>query len=136
VYRAKKVLIPSLYLWRITTAPLNRILGPEKAKLTTGHGADPLTSLSMHLFPDLVRHDMVPEPQPLPTVLGLPVTGFPTANFEGSDIGIPVELDEMAPNGVRAGDPRLCSAETGKALAEELTEIGARFVKHFAKQTP
>jgi creatinine amidohydrolase len=89
----------------------------------------------MHFFPELVRHDLIPEPRPLPSVLGMPVTGFPTASFEGSEIGIPVELDEMAPNGVRAGDPRLCSAETGAALAEELTEIGARFVRHFAERT-
>lgn len=135
VYRARKVLIPSLYLWRVTNAPLVRILGAEKAKQTMGHGADPLSSLYMHLFPDLVRHDMIPEPQPLPSVLGMPVTGFPTASFEGTDIHVPVELDELAPNGVRAGDPRLCSAETGRQLAEELAAFGARFVRHFAEQT-
>ena len=33
---------------------------------------------------------------------------------------------ELAPNGVAAGDPRLCSAETGAALAEKLIELGAR----------
>ena len=135
VYRDKGVLIPSLYLWRIAGTFLTRILGPEKAKQTAGHGADPLTSLYMHFFPDLVRADMVPAPQPLPSVLGMPVTGFPTASFEGAEVGIPVELDEMAPNGVRAGDPRLCSAETGAALAEQLAETGARFVGHFAEQT-
>jgi creatinine amidohydrolase len=135
VYREKRVLIPSLYLWRIAGTILPKILGPEKAKQTTGHGADPLTSLYMTFFPELVRADMVPEPQPLPSVMGMPVTGFPTASFEGAEVGIPVELDEMAPNGVRAGDPRLCSAETGAAVAEQLTEIGARFVRHFAEHT-
>jgi creatinine amidohydrolase len=89
----------------------------------------------MTFFPELVRADMVPEPQPLPSVMGMPVTGFPTASFEGAEVGIPVELDEMAPNGVRAGDPRLCSAETGAAVAEQLTEIGARFVRYFAEHT-
>ena len=135
VYRARKVLIPSIYLWRIVNAPLTRIVGPDAVKQRVGHGADPLTSLYMHFFPDLVRRDMIPEPRPLPQVLGMPVTGFPTASFEGTEIGIPVELDEMAPNGVRAGDPRLCSAETGAALAEELIEIGARFVRYYAEHT-
>jgi creatinine amidohydrolase len=134
VYRAKKVLIPSIYLWRIVNAPLARIVGPDAVK-SIGHGADPLTSLYMHFFPELVRRDMIPEPRPLPQVLGMPVTGFPTASFEGTEIGIPVELDEMAPNGVRAGDPRLCSAETGAALAKELVEICARFVRHYAERT-
>jgi creatinine amidohydrolase len=135
VYRARKVLIPSLYIWRIVNAPLTKILGADAVKQRVGHGADPLTSLYMHFFPDLVRPDMIPEPRPLPKVLGMPVTGFPTASFEGSEVGIPVELDEMAPNGVRAGDPRLCSAETGAALAEALTEIGARFVRYYAEHT-
>ena len=134
VYRAKKVLIPSIYLWRIVNEPLTRIAGPDAVKKSVGHGADPLTSLYMHFFPHLVRRDMIPDPRPLPQVLGMPVTGFPTASFEGTEIGIPVELDEMAPNGVRAGDPRLCSAETGAALAKELTDICARFVRHYAER--
>ena len=32
------------------------------------------------------------------------------------------------------GDPRLCSAESGKLIADRLTEIGAGFCQHFAKQ--
>ena len=40
----------------------------------------------------------------------------------------------IAPNGVRTGDPALCTPETGAALVEQLTEIGARFVAHYASQ--
>ena len=47
-----------------------------------------------------------------------------------------VEYDEIAPDGVRSGDPRLCSPDTGAKLVEQLTEIGARFVQHYAKQFP
>jgi len=45
---------------------------------------------------------------------------------------VPVEYDAVAPDGVRGGDPRLSSPETGAALVEQLTELGARFVAHYA----
>jgi creatinine amidohydrolase len=105
------------------------------AERTAGHGADVLSSLAMHLFPDWVRWDMIPGPSTLPEVMGLPVTGLATVNFDGCMISVPLEVAELAPNGVSAGDPRLCSAETGAALTEKLTEVVARFVRHFAEHS-
>ncbi len=131
VYKSRKVLVPSLYLWRIGYGLLPGILGEETAKKAAGHGADPLTSVVMHLFPDLLRPDLVPDPSPLRQVFGMPATAFGTARFDGAEVAIPVEYDEIAPNAVRSGDPRLCSAETGAKLVEQLTEIGARFVRHY-----
>jgi creatinine amidohydrolase len=133
VYREHGALIPSFYLWRIGYALLPGILGADKAKLTAGHGADPLSSVTMHLFPDLMRLDMTPDPTPLQQVLGLPAVSFGAIRFDKADITVPVEYDEIAPDGVRGGDPRLCSAETGAAMVEQLTELGARFVEHYAK---
>jgi creatinine amidohydrolase len=46
---------------------------------------------------------------------------------------MPVEYDEIAPDAVRGGDPRLSSKETGAALVEQLTEIGARFIRHYVE---
>lgn len=134
IYRERKVLIPSFYLWRIAYPLLPGILGADVAKRAAGHGGDPLSSVTMHLFPQLMRPDMVPPPNTPPTVAGLPVSGFGTARFEGAEIAIPVELDEIAPNGVWNADPRLCSPKTGAALVEQLTELGAKFVAHMAAQ--
>ena len=131
VYRRDGVLIPSLYLWRIGYALLPKILGAEKAKQAAGHGADPLTSVAMHLFPSLLRPDLVPDPTPLQRVRGLEAVSFGNARFEGAEVQIPVEYDEIAPDAVRGGDPRLCSAETGAKLVEQLTETGARFIAHW-----
>ena len=47
---------------------------------------------------------------------------------------MPIEYDAVSPNGVGSGDPRLCSAESGRLIAERLVEIGARFCHHFARQ--
>jgi creatinine amidohydrolase/Fe(II)-dependent formamide hydrolase-like protein len=46
---------------------------------------------------------------------------------------VPVEYHEVSHDAVRGGDPRLCTRETGEALVEQLTEIGARFVAHHAQ---
>jgi creatinine amidohydrolase len=64
--------------------------------------------------------------------LGLPFTAVGAASFEGAEVQMPQEYDEVYNSGVGKGDPRLCSAETGAALTEQLTEICARFIKHYA----
>jgi creatinine amidohydrolase len=58
-----------------------------------------------------------------------------SGNFEGAEVGLPQEYDEVYHQGVSKGDPRLSSAETGAALVEKLTEICARFAVHLAKRT-
>jgi creatinine amidohydrolase len=132
IYRSSGCLIPNMYLWRVAQRLLADVVGEVKARQTSGHGADVLTSLAMHFFPERVRWDLIPEPGGRPEVMGLPVTGLATVGFEGVNISVPLEVAELAPNGVATGDPRLCSAETGAALAEKLIELGARFVRHYA----
>lgn len=135
IYRSSGCLIPNIYLWRVAQSLLVEIVGEEKARKTSGHGADVLTSLAMHFFPERVREDLIPGPSDRREVMGLPVTGLATVSFEGVNISVPLEIADLAPNGVAAGDPRLCSAETGAALAQKLTELGARFVRHYANQS-
>jgi creatinine amidohydrolase len=135
IWLDRGILIPSLYLWRVGYGLLPGILGAEKAKQASGHGADPLTSVAMTLFPDLIRADMIPAPLTPPTIHGMKVTGFATTDFEGAEIAVPLELEHIAPNGVWGGDPRLSSPETGAALVEKLTAIGARLAAHVAGWT-
>ncbi len=138
VHRATGQLIPSLYLWRIGYGLLPGIVGAEKSKQVSGHGADPLTSVGLHLFPDVMRPDMIPAAAPLKRndALGLAYTSLGTASFEGAEIGLPTEYDEVYTKGVGGGDPRLSSAETGAALVEKLVDVCARFAQHFAARTP
>ena len=132
IYRTRKVLIPSFYLWRVAYSYLAGILGAEVAAKAAGHGADPLTSVAMHLFPTLMRPDMIPPPPSAPTVMGSPVINFGAIRFAGAEIAVPVELDEIAPNGVWSGNPALCSARTGEALVAKLTEVGVKLARHVA----
>lgn len=130
--------LPSLYLWRIGYGLLPGILGPETAAKAAGHGADPLTSIGLHLFPELMRPDFIAGAggQKRDPVLDLPFTGLGTASFEGAEVGMPNQYDEIYTAGVGRGDPRLCKAETGAALTEKLVEICARFAAHFAAKVP
>jgi creatinine amidohydrolase len=132
----KGVMVPSLYLWRVGYALLPAILGADAARRASGHGADPLTSVAMHLFPDLMRRDLIPDPTPPPEVMGMTVSGFGTATFDGIELAVPLEVDQIAPNGVFGGDPRLSSPETGAALVDRLAETGARLAEHVATWTP
>lgn len=126
--------IPALYLWRIAYAEMPKLLGAEKAKAVSSHGADPLTSLCMHLFPERIRHDLIPEPRSgKPMGLGLPFQGWGSLSFNGAEVTVPTEYDAVSPNGLGTGDPRLCSAESGKLIADRLAEIGAGFCHHYAK---
>ena len=134
IRRERGTVIPSLYLWRIGYGLLPGIVGAETARAVSSHGADPLTSIALHLFPERVRADLVPGPAAPRTAMGLDMTGWGTARFEGAEVGVPFEYDATSPNGVGTGDPRLCSAVTGAALVEQLTEIGARFAAHWAQQ--
>lgn len=135
IWVERKILIPSLYLWRIGYSLLPGIVGAEQAARVSGHGADPLTSIGLHLFPNLMRPDLVPDPLPQQELLGMQLTAFGVGRFEGAEVALPVEYHEVAPDGVRGGDPNLSSATTGAALVEQLTEIGARFVRNFAART-
>jgi creatinine amidohydrolase len=138
VHRRTGMLIPSLYLWRIGYGLLPGIVGADKAKAVSGHGADPLTSIGLKLFPELMRPDLMPAAQPLKRskALDLPYMALGAASFEGAEIGLPIEYDEVYWQGVGKGDPNLCSAETGAALVDQLTGLVARFAVHFARHTP
>ena len=137
MYLKHKRVIPSLYLWRIAYGIIPQVVGAEKGKLSSGHGADPLTSIGLHLFPDLIRKDMIPAAKPLKKdpVLGLPFASLGVATFEGAPIDVPHEYDEVYNLGVGTGDPTMCSAENGEKLTERLVDLTAKFAAHFAART-
>ena len=138
LYQRERIVLPSLYLWRIAYGMLPGIVGAETSAKVSGHGADPLTSLGLHLFPELIRKDFIPAGKAMKRdpLLDLPFTGLGTASFDGAEVGMPNEYDEVYHDGVGKGDPTLCSAETGVKLAEKLTDVCARFIAHFAAKVP
>jgi creatinine amidohydrolase len=138
LYREKKLTMPSLYLWRIAYGLMPGLIGADLAAKVAGHGADPLTSLGLHLIPEILRPDLIPAATPLKRdpELDLAFTGLGTASFDGAEVGMPHEYDAVYTAGVAKGDPRLSSAETGRVLSEKLVDITARFIAHFASKIP
>jgi len=135
--QAEGVFIPSLYLWQVAYQVLRQIMGEDAAAKSSGHGANPLTSVGLHYFPELLRLDMLGTPETGLTARGVTVNGFGTIVYDGAVMQAPVTAKEAAPDGVWGGNPELCNAETGKALADRLVAIGAGFIRdHVAKGFP
>lgn len=116
------VTVPSLYLWEAAYGLLPQIVGAEQAALRSGHGADPLGSVGLHLMPHLIERERMPEPRPIhpePT-LGMPSTNLGRVRVNGVDVTVWTDYAEIYNEGMSGADPRLCDAQTGEALTERL----------------
>ncbi|MFM0047120.1 creatininase family protein [Paraburkholderia sediminicola] len=135
IWLEQGVIIPSFYLWRVAYTFLPEIIGEDEARASSGHGGNPLTSVAMHLFPDLVREDLMAPPVKDVHAWGLPVSGFDTVNIGKGFVTVPLEGNDMVPNAIYLGDPRLCSAAVGKQVVDRLVEIGTDLALHVKRHT-
>ncbi len=134
---AEGLFIPSMYLWQIAYELLKDILGPETAAKSSGHGGDPLTSIGLHHYPDILRPDLMRPPATSGSVRGVDIGGFGAIKYDGAKIQAPVLAAETAPDGIWMGDPQFSSAETGRKLTERLCQIGAGLIRdHVARGFP
>ena len=129
--RATGRMEPCINLWRPAHALLPLVVGPDTARTTLGHGADPLTSVALHLVPHLVDTALARPASSPASVMGLPMKSFTNAVFEELDVQFPVDYDALVPDAIWSGDPRLASAATGEAIVKRLVELCARFVRRF-----
>jgi creatinine amidohydrolase len=128
------IFVASMYLWQIAYALLREMRGPDEAAKSSGHGADPLTSVGLHYFPEHLRMDLMGSPKTGLQARGVAVTGFGQITSGGAVFQAPVTAEEAAPDGVWGGDPKYCNAETGKELVDRLVMIGAGFIRdHVSK---
>ena len=126
--RRRGAVVPALHLWRAAAA-FHAELGGGAGSL--GHGGDPVWSVALHLRPDLCHPERVrPRDAAPPTFLGLPVSGFGQVRCGGAEFAVPTDVEEVAPCGVAAADPRGGGAEHGARLVEKLVAAGAAMVVH------
>jgi creatinine amidohydrolase len=121
-------IVPSFYLWKIARALMERAAGNGPQY---GHGAAPLLSLTQALRPNVCPAPALPEPA-AGQMLGLPVAGFGTVDFEGVPVDVPAEFDAVPNTAIRAaasGD-----AVLGAQVVDELVATCCRFVEHFGRQ--
>jgi creatinine amidohydrolase len=130
----RSVLVPCLNLWRLIPPELWRELYPDGG--AQGHGADPLTSVYLHLFPELMRMDLAAPAAAQGALLDLPTTGLNAVRFQGQDVNLAVDVTDHTTNGVTAGDPGRSSAEIGRRITEFLVDYLSAFVLHMQGVDP
>jgi creatinine amidohydrolase len=134
--RTRGVIVPNINLWRTVPDQVWQDLHGDNMQKARGHGADPVTSVAMHLTPDLMRMDLL-QRQPRKQAFGLPIVNqFSGIHFEGSVIDVPLDVSAVAADGIGSGDPTLCNGEIGKGFARWLVGYVAQFITFFREQDP
>lgn len=129
--RERGVLIPAVHLWRsLSPGFWTEIHGADAAR-ARGHGADPLTSVYMHLFPELMRPDLARAPGRKGSLIGLPTSGLGAVKFQDIEIALAVDVTDRCEDGIADGDPSFSSAEKGERIVNHLVALCAEFIRHF-----
>lgn len=124
------VIVPCLNVWRTITPALWNELHPGIGPAALGHGGDPLTSVYLHLFPELVDAASLPAPETKKTFLGLPTSGLAAVKFEGVDVNVPLDVTDICDNGIAGGDPRRSSAEIGGRIVDHIVGYTVSLINH------
>lgn len=124
------VIVPWINVWRSITPEVWKQAHGENYSRAAGHGADPMSSVYLHLKPDLVRHDLAEAPNPGRTLLGLPTAGLASVKFEKLEVNVPITVTEHCDNGIVGGDPGMASAAAGKIFVEHVVAQTTALVEH------
>ncbi|RVT84596.1 creatininase family protein [Rhodobacteraceae bacterium CCMM004] len=133
--RERGVYLVSMDIWQsLDSATWTRIHG-ENAAAARGHGADPMTSVYMHFFPDQVHLDRVTI-EPNGTAFGLPVRGPRGVGFGTGTVNMPLSAKDANAAGILGGDPSFSSPEKGAQIVEHVVGQIADLVAHLKTQDP
>jgi creatinine amidohydrolase len=135
IRRERGVAVASINLWQILPQSEWTRLHGDNAAAARGHGGDPLTSIGLALFPELMRPDLMAQAQPR-TALGLRTSGSNAVLFDGVTVGMPLDVTEVTANGVMSGNPSLASAAIGAEMVEWIVSFIARLCAHLRQCDP
>lgn len=127
------VLIPCINTWQILTPAKRKEIWGERAASAGGHGGDPIASVYLHLFPELVRRDLY-ESKPKKTALGLPPASWNGVKFREVDVPVPLDANDVCETGIMSGDPSQSTAEIGRQVADYIVDFSVAFIEHFRAQ--
>lgn len=134
--RERGIMIASLNLWRMIPDSLWEDVHGSGSASARGHGAEPVTSVGLHLTPELMRMEAA-GPAMRAKAFGLPTTSqFAGVAFGDFEVALPLDVTEVAPNGVGSGDPARASAEAGARFSEWIVAAIADFIAHFRRCDP
>jgi creatinine amidohydrolase len=130
IKRERNIWIPCINLWRLMSAKDWEDFHPEVGPKAFGHGGDPMTSVYLHLYPELVRMDLIDMGEKK-KVLGLPTSGLAAVKFNGMDVNLAVDIDDITDTGIAGGVPLKSSAEIGEKIVDHIVNFSVDFVKYF-----
>ena len=134
VKRETDVVVPWINIWRSLPEALWREAHGAAAPRARGHGADPVSSAYLHLFPALYRHDLAEASAAGGELLGLKTANLQGLAFEGLEVLAPVDITDHTRNGIVSGDATLASSEAGRLFADYIVDRTAELVRHLQKQ--
>lgn len=132
IRRERGVLVPSV-------APLGFALaGGLRQELygdtPTGHGGEPIGSIMTYLYPDLVDLDRAEDWASNP-FLGQPA-GINSITFEGKNVSMAVNMEDITPPSGSLSDPRMASADKGERIVNSAVENLTSFVHWYKTVDP
>lgn len=133
IRRERGVLIP-------VVAPLGFGLTPALQRelygdTPTGHGGEPIGSLQYYLRPDLIDLDKAEDWGTAP-FLGLSAAGLNGVKFEGRDVALAINMEDITPPSGSLSDPLLASADKGERIVANAVEGLTAFVQWFKTVDP
>ena len=129
------VYLTSIDIWQSLDADTWRAIHGDNASAARGHGADPMTSVYMHYFPDQVHLDRV-SPRDNGTAFGLPVQNPRSVRFGTASINMPLSARDANETGILGGDPSFSTPEKGAQISEHIIGLLCDFVAHLKTQDP
>lgn len=133
--RERSIIIPALHIWKITPKEVWERIHPGLGEAAGGHGADPIASVYLHYFPELMRPELA-EAATARTALGLPTIGLAQVDFNGVPVNVPLDAPDVHAHGLVGGDARLSTTEKGRMFAEQIIGATVDFIAHFEKCDP
>ena len=114
---AHGLVVPALHIWREVTPLLTGFGVPPE---TIGHGGNPVLGTTLRLFPERCRPWELAPRASAGSLFGHAVSGFGTLRMGNMNLAIPARIEEIAPGGVQAPDPRGITAEHGDHVVAAL----------------
>jgi creatinine amidohydrolase len=130
IKRETSVVIPWLNIWRVIPDAVWREAHGANASRARGHGADPVSSSYLHLFPQLYRADLASTSAAGGELIGLKTANLQGLQFAGLEVNAPVDITDHTANGIVSGDARLASAEAGRLFVNYIVERVSALVEH------
>jgi creatinine amidohydrolase len=130
------IVVPTLNIWKAIPDKLWTELYGDQASAVRGHGGEPITSVAAHLFPELMRFDLVREKEACGQIMGLPATSISGTKFNGQPLHLPLDARDVDANGLLGGSAVHASAEKCAALCDHIIDHTAQLIAHLMEHSP